>query len=499
MQDSPDKTTHYSIMLAFSLLIIFIASPVDAAELSADVIEDYTSLNPFSFILLEFGLIIILALVGHIFSRIYHLPNLLGELIIGVIAGNILYWLDLSPVFFMLMHMGDAGEVFKSIWTSNLSVAETVSNLYSMGQPETQVFDNRMIEIFSTKNSPMLVLLGIALWIFSNLGVFLLLFKLGLETKTEELIEAAEPLAFLISLTGTFVPFFLGLGVGLWLLPEASTSMHIFLAATLCTTSVAITGSMFSYFQRHQSREAKLVIHAAFLDDIFGIFFLSFITNLVLGDTLSVFEIITMFFYSALIFVGIIVFGKQLIKHVPQYYKFDQSHTQILIPTLVIVLVSWLANLFNIGVISGAFIAGMVLNTIQDKKGLIKSLIKPLEEVFSPIFFVFVGMQVNLKQLLIPETLWLTLVLLIAAVAGKIAAGFVTRHNLNSYAIGLGMVPRGEAVLVFISIGKILGIIDDSLFTVITLIVLISNFIAPWALNRFCAQKCHDDSFIIKP
>ena len=114
------------------------------------------------------ALIIILALVGHIFSRIYHLPNLLDELIIGVIAGNILYWLDLSPVFFMLMHMGDAGEVFKSIWTSNLSVAETVRNLYSMGQPETQVFDNRMIEIFSTKNSPMLVLLGIALWIFSN-------------------------------------------------------------------------------------------------------------------------------------------------------------------------------------------------------------------------------------------------------------------------------------------------------------------------------------------
>jgi len=482
----------------FSLLLPLLVLPAEAAELSTGSVNNEISINPFSFILLEFGVIILLALVGHIFSRRYHLPNLLGELFIGVIAGNILYWINLSPVFFMLMHIGDAGEAFKAIWTSDLSVAETVSNLYALNQPETQKFDSKMVEIFATKNSPMLVLLGIALWIFSNLGVFLLLFKLGLETKTEEIIKAAEPMAFLISLTGTFVPFFLGLATSLWLLPEATTAMHIFLAATLCTTSVAITRRMFSYLNREQSREATLVIHAAFLDDIFGIFFLSFITNIVLGESLNIFEIVSLFFYSAFIFVGIIVLGKHLIKHVPKYYHFDQSHTPILIPTITIVLVSWLANKFNIGVISGAFMAGMILNSMPDQQGLIKALIKPLEQVFSPIFFVFVGMQVNLKQFLDPETLWLTVVLLIAAIVGKVAAGFFAQHKLNNYAIGLGMVPRGEAVLVFISIGKILGIIDDSLFTVIAMIVLVSNLIAPWTLNRFCAQKCHEDSFIIK-
>ena len=488
------KQPYSSAVTTFSIFMALTASPASAADLSSDLINQYSSIDPFSFILLEFGLITLLALVGHILSKHYRLPNVLGELLIGIIAGNILYWLDWSPVFYMLMHMSDAGEVFKSIWTSNLSVADTVVNLYSLDQSETGEFVKRLSEVFTSNKSPALVLLGVALWIFSNFGVFLLLFKLGLETKTEEIINAAEPLAFLVSATGTIVPFFLGLAASLWLLPEATAAVHIFVAAALCTTSAAITTGMFSYLNLHQNREATLVIHAAFLDDIFGMFFLSYITNIVLGETNSISEIFILFFYSAFIFAGIIVFGKQSVRHIPRFYKFDQSHTRLLIPLIVVVLVSWLANLFGIGVISSAFMAGIILNNMPDKRGLIKDLIVPLEKIFAPIFFVFVGMQVNLKQFVNPEILWLTIVLLIAALSGKAAAGFVAPQNINRLAIGLGMIPRGEAVLIFISIGKILGIINDSIFSVITVIVLATNFIAPWALKKFCAV----DGFTLK-
>jgi Kef-type K+ transport system membrane component KefB len=491
------KWPHLSALIAFTLLMALTVSPADATELSPDLINQYSSVNPFSFILLEFGLITILALVGHILSRYYRLPNVLGELLIGIITGNILYWLDWSPVFYMLMHMSDAGEVFKLIWTSDLSVAETVAKLYALNQPETSEFANRMAEVFTNNKSPALVLLGVALWIFSNLGVFLLLFKLGLETKTEEIINAAEPLAFLVSVTGTIVPFFLGLAASLWLLPEATASLHIFIAAALCTTSAAITTSMFSYLNRHNSREAKLVIHAAFLDDIFGMFFLSYITNIVLGERLNISEIFTLFFYSAFVFVGIIVIGKRLVNYIPRLYNFEQSHSRILIPLIVVVLVSWLANLFDIGVITSAFMAGMILNNMQEKSGLIKDMIEPLEKIFAPIFFVFVGMQVNLKQFVHPEILWLTIVLLITAIAGKVAAGFVTKQ-INSLDIGLGMIPRGEAVLIFISIGKILGIINDSIFSVIVVIVLATNFIAPWAIKKFCTSNWLEGGVVVK-
>jgi len=492
------KQPALSIVIAVTLLLVMAISPAQATELSEDLIEQYSSLDPFSFILLEFGLIVILALIGHILSKNYHLPKVLGELLIGVLAGNILYWLDWSPVFFMLMHMGDAGEIFKAVWTSNLSVADTVTQLYSLDQPETSELVNRLSDVFTTNKSPAIVLLGVALWMFSNFGVFLLLFKLGLETNTEEIISAAEPLAFMVSAAGTLMSFFLGLTASLWLLPDLSTSVHIFIGAALCTTSAAITTGMFTYLNRHQSREAQLVIHAAFLDDIFGMFFLSYITNIVLGETLKISEIFTLFFYSAFMFVVIIVVGKQLVKYIPIFYKFDELHTRILIPIIMVVLVSWLANVFDIGIISSAFLAGMILSNMQDKRGLIKDLIVPLERIFAPVFFVFVGMQVNLRYFYNPEIIWITVVLLIAAILGKVAAGFVTKQNINRFAIGLGMIPRGEAVLIFISIGKILGIIDDSVFSVIVVIVLVTNFFAPWAINKLCVVNCHDDSFIVK-
>ncbi len=491
------KFDHRYAIIAF-ILMQSVFSPAHAEQLSSDMMKQYSAMDPFSFILLEFGFIVLLALVGHILSRHFRLPKMLGELIIGVTAGNLLYWTDLSPVFYMLMHLGDAGEIFKSVWTSNLSVADTIHQYYASGQPETQDFVNRLSEVFATNQSSGLVLLGVALWIFSNFGVFLLLFKLGLETRTEEIMNAAEPLAFLVSVTGTLLPFFLGLGAGLWLMPEASTSVHIFIAAALCTTSAAITTGMFTYLNRHQSREARLAIHAAFLDDIFGMFFLSFIVNIVLGETLNFIEIITLFFYSGFIFIGIIVLGKWMIRYLPEFYRFDEPHTRILVPIVLVVFASWMAEMFNVGIISSAFIAGMILNNMPDKRGFIQGLIAPLEKIFAPVFFVFVGMQVNLQLFIDPEILGLTLVFLIVAVSGKIVSGFVTRQNINRFAVGLGMIPRGEAVLIFISIGKILGIIDDSFFSIITVIVLITNFIAPWAINRLCAVKCHEENFVIK-
>ena len=188
--------------------------------------------------------------------------------------------------------------------------------------------------------------------------------------------------------------------------------------------------------------------------------------------------------------------GKRLINYIPRFYDFDETHTRLLIPLVVVVLVSWLADLFDIGVITSAFMAGMILNNMQDKRGLIQDLIVPLEKIFAPIFFD--SSLISFSDPANPEILWLTIVLLIAAILGKAAAGFVTQQNINRFAVGLGMMPRGESVLIFISIGKILGVINDSIFSVITVIVLATNFIAPWAIKKFCTAHCLEDSFIVK-
>lgn len=484
------------LLITCGMVLLLIGMNVAFAnEISTESIRQYASKDPFSFVLLEFAFIILLAMLGHIISKHYQWPKMLGELLVGVIIGNLLYWLDFSPVFYLLMHLGDATEVFKSIWTADLPVSETILRFYDPDRPEAAAFAEQMAKVFATDQSPALIIIGIALWIFSNFGVFFLLFKLGLETQPEEILKKAEPVAYLVSLTGTLMPFLLGLGFSMWLMPDSGAAEHVFLAAALCTTSAGLTAHLFNRFQRLQSREAQIVVQAAYIDDIFGVFLLSFIGNVVLSKILGAPAIITFFIYSAVIFVLIIVAGKWVVKHIPRYYNFDESHTVLLIPLAMVFFVSWLADLFSIGQISSAFLAGMILNKLKDKRDIIKGLITTFEQIFAPAFFVFVGMQVNLEVFGNSDVVLLTLCLFLAACAGKMAAGYVAMQNNNALAIGIGMLPRGEAVLIFISMSKILGVMDDTVFTVVTTIVLLSNFVAPWALEHFCTRHCQEGSF----
>ncbi len=478
------------------IILLLIAGPAGAKELSTQIIHQYSKIDPFSFILLEFCAVVTLAVIGHIISKQYRIPTLVGALVIGIVIGNILFWLDLSPFIYMLMHLADAGEIFKTIWTSDLSVAETIIRYYVNDNPESSEFANRLSQIFTSSQSPALILLGVALWIISNIGVFLISFKLGLEIKIQEIVKSAEPLAYLISIAGTLATFFLGLSVVNWLLPDMDIAKQIFIAAALCTTSAAITTSIFTNVSREQSREAKLVINAAFIDDILGIFFLSYIANIVLGDTRTISQMISLLLYSLIVILAIFFLGRWVTRYIPKIYNFDEPHSRLLVPVMMVVFVSFLTNLFDIGIVSSAFIAGLILNGVHDKVGLIKDIIGSLEKLFAPIFFVFVGMQVNLRQFLDGETILLTIALLMATIAGKIAAGYISRQRFNNLAVGLGMVPRGEAVLISISIGKILGLVDDSIFSVIAIIVLITDFIAPWAIDNLSAKYEASDFFI---
>jgi Kef-type K+ transport system membrane component KefB len=485
------------ILSCISLFWISISTAF-ANEISPESIQQYARKDPFSFVLLEFAFIILLALIGQIISKHYQWPKMLGELLAGLIIGNILYWLDFSPVFYLLMHLGDATEVFKNIWTANLPIVETIQRFYDPDRPESMAFAEQMAKVFTTDQSPALIIIGIALWIFSNFGVFFLLFKLGLETRPEDILKKAEPIAYLVSFTGTLTPFLFGLGFSLWLMPNLATAEHVFLAAALCTTSAGLATHLFNRFHRLQSQEAQIVIQAAYIDDIFGVFLLSFIGNVVLSQIVGIPTIIAFFIYSALIFVLIIVVGKWVVSYIPRIYDFNESHTVLLIPLAMVFFVSWLADLFSIGQISSAFLAGMILNKLNDKRDIIKGLINTFEQVFAPAFFVFVGMQINLELFTNTDVLLLTLCLFVAATAGKIAAGYVALQNNNALAIGIGMIPRGEAVLIFISMSKILGVMDDTIFTVLATIVLLSNFITPWALEFFCTRHCQSDSFALK-
>lgn len=154
---------------------------------------------------------------------------------------------------------------------------------------------------------------------------------------------------------------------------------------------------------------------------------------------------------------------------------------------------AWLTSGIGLATIVGAFAAGLILNEElfaqhPAERLTIEEIVAPLEKLFAPIFFVLMGLQVNLATFLRPGTLWLALALTVVAILGKVVAGFTADRTTDRLSVGIGMVPRGKVGLIFASVGKGLGVINDAIFSAVIIMVIITTVIAPlglkWSLFR---------------
>ena len=170
----------------------------------------------------------------------------------------------------------------------------------------------------------------------------------------------------------------------------------------------------------------------------------------------------------------------------------DLMEAKMFISFLFVMVLAWMANLAGLATIVGAFTAGLVMQDAyfrhwgpeREHSVCIKDLIMPLEVILVPIFFVLMGIQVKLETFLDSRILILSSGLLVAAIAGKLVAGLGASRGTNRWAIGIGMLPRGEVGLVFAAIGKSLGVIDDAVFSAIVLMVILTTLLAPPLLKR---------------
>jgi len=159
-------------------------------------------------------------------------------------------------------------------------------------------------------------------------------------------------------------------------------------------------------------------------------------------------------------------------------------------------VLAWMANLAGLATIIGAFTAGLIMHDAyfrhwgheREHTVSIKDLIMPLEVILVPIFFVLMGIQVKLETFLSSQVLMLSSGLLVAAVVGKLLAGLGASRGNNRWAIGIGMLPRGEVGLIFAAIGKSLDVIDDALFSAIVLMVIFTTLLAP-PLLKYSLQQ----------
>jgi len=448
--------------------------------------------DPFADVLIALAALIMAAMVARWAAARLGQPSVLGELLVGMVIGNIGYALG-RPFFVLVMHFDAVGPLFGRVWSTGLSVHEAAGQVFTAAQLAPGGIAERVVAILAAPHGERNVLLAFAVWIFSNLGVILLLLMVGLESTVAEML-AVGPRALAVAVVGIAAPFVLGFAASALLLPGAPLAVSLFVGATLCATSVGITARVFKDLGRLQSPDAKLILGAAVVDDVLGLIILAIVVGIVASGGVQLGAIARIGVLSGLFLGAVLLFGERLVSLlIPIMSALDRAHLKLLFPLALACALSWLASAIGLASIVGAFAAGLILNERLFPAGAgedrsLEEMMRPLEAIFAPMFFVVMGMQVNLGSFLAPSTLGMALALIIAGVAGKVVAGVAAGPAADRLTVGLGMVPRGEVGLIFASIGKGIGVVDEALFSAVVVMVSVTTLLAPvllkWSLSR---------------
>ncbi len=339
--------------------------------------------------------------------------------------------------------------------------------------------------------------------IFARLGVILLLFEVGLESTVTQMLRTGVT-ALLVAVLGVVTPFALGWGVGAWLAPDAGLYAHVFLGATLTATSVGITARVLKDLNQATSPEARIILGAAVIDDVLGLVILAVVTGVIgaasTGQTLSSWEILRTLLLAFGFLVGALLLGSWLSPRVFRYALGLRSQGVLLALALAFCFaLSFVANLLGLAPIVGAFAAGLVLERVhyvdfvsRDEHEL-EQLIHPITSFLVPVFFVIMGMRTDLSAFAQPGVLGLAAALTSAAIAGKLACALGTRGQADRLTVALGMIPRGEVGLIFANIGLGLkvgeqAVVTPNVFSALVVMVISTTMVTPpllkWSLVR---------------
>lgn len=343
--------------------------------------------------------------------------------------------------------------------------------------------------------------------VLAELGAILLLFHVGLESTPREMM-AVGGRATLVALLGVVTPMLLGFGVGRTLLPGESWMLHAFLGAMLSATSVGITARVLKDAAALKAPFARIILGAAVIDDVLGLLVLAVISGIITaaatGQALSL-DALAMILFNAFAFLVVaLVFGSLLS---PRLFRtalaFRSSGVVLALSLSLCFALSYLARHVGLAPIVGAFAAGLVLEEVHFaghvKRGdrpLHESL-EPLIALFVPIFFVRMGMLVDVRAFTSGSVVGLALLLTLAAIVGKLACAAAVPKGMSGLTVGLGMMPRGEVGLIFAGIGAKLVIdghpvIDAGTYAAAVFMVVATTLATPplllWSMRRGAAR-----------
>jgi Kef-type K+ transport system membrane component KefB len=345
-----------------------------------------------------------------------------------------------------------------------------------------------------------------AIRLMAGIGIILLLFEVGLETDVKRLVSTGLE-SIVVALAGFILPFLLGFGLAYGLF-ELPLLVSLFVGGTLTATSIGITVRVLSDLKHQHSKEGQIVLGAAVLDDVMGVVLLALLYEFSIGGGVSLVNTGKVLIFIAAFFVLAPVAAKLMSVVIK---RFDaRSEIPGLIPTTIVSLVlffAWLAYVIGAPELLGGFAAGLALSrrfflplgialhADEDFAERIETQTKPIVQLFTPIFFVMVGLSLNLRDIdWSTPFIWLfSLSLLLAAVAGKLFGALLVRENWPvRWMVGTAMIPRGEVGLVFAELGRESGVFSNEVYAgmviVIALTTLLPPFVMKWYYRSYGAQ-----------
>jgi Kef-type K+ transport system membrane component KefB len=320
------------------------------------------------------------------------------------------------------------------------------------------------------------------LHLLSELGVIILLFAIGLETDLKKLLKVGGA-SSVVALVGVALPFALGYAV--CLLFGLSNIIAVMAGAALTATSVGITARVLSDLNRLQEPESQIVLGAAVIDDVVGLVILAVVAGVVRGEGISVWGVTSTTLIAFGFLLATLLIGRLIIPPVvKRLTKIDLPGTPTMLALILAFGLAWLANYAGSATIIGAFAAGLLIRETRVAHEVEKG-VTALGHFFVPLFFVVVGAAVDLTVFnpLYSDnhrTLVIGGALVVAAVIGKFVAGYAPFWiRANKRVIGVGMIPRGEVGLIFAQMGLTSGVFDVEMFSAVTLMVMVTTFMAP--------------------
>ncbi len=316
----------------------------------------------------------------------------------------------------------------------------------------------------------------------SDLGAMFLLFRVGLEVKSSELMKLGGT-ATLVAVSGVIMPFLFGWSILLAF--GESNNEAIFVGAAMVATSVGITAQVLSAKNLLQATASKIILAAAVIDDVLGLLVLAVVSGLTRGK-LNILELVFTGVLACGFTVIIAKWGTQamgkVVPHMTQNLRVGEA--QFALAMCLLFALSVGAVYTGVAAIVGAFLAGLALAETTAPR--VRDLAHGVTELLVPFFLTGIGLHVDLTAFTDPRNILLAAVILFAAVLSKFIGCGIGAYGLgrvDALRVGVGMIPRGEVGMVVAQIGLGFGIIKQNVYGVVVFMSVATTIVAPPLIN----------------